>query len=292
VRTVLDRRLDRVVAALDQVAVGHTGFSLYEALKVGVDEAARTDGRVEVWLSTTVLSGTTDPLSIATLTESDTDPSQAVDELMAGSLQNLDMSEVDLNLVLLTPVGDTQQPLGPRAEHWRSTFMTTLAGRLGATVGDPVPDDNTALAWHNAAAVPAIEPMADKTPMVPPAREDPSQPPEPPRFDNAAFHPDSAELVDPAAARAAVSQLVAFQRVNATHYRIRVVGYCARFGKAEGARRTSRLRAEAIAELLRHEGVAEADIDIHGKGHDERADPTQDPKSPAQRVVVISLIAR
>jgi outer membrane protein OmpA-like peptidoglycan-associated protein len=289
---LLDRKLERFTDDLDHADVGRSGFSLYRALRVGADKAAQTGGPVEVWLSTTVLAGTTDPLSIARLTDAEVDPSQAVDELMNGSLKNLDMTMVTLHIVMLTPVGEEQQQLSPRSEHWRITFITELAEQLGADVVDPVPDNSIESPWRGSSEVPAIKPMVDKIPPPPPPPADPVKPPKPPRIDNASFQPNSATLIDRDATRAAVSQVIAFQRANAREYRISVVGYCARFGDADGARTTSRDRADAIAGLLRDGGVRQADIDTAGKGFDVRADTAQDPRSPAQRVVVISVIAR
>jgi outer membrane protein OmpA-like peptidoglycan-associated protein len=279
---LLDRKLDRFTKDLNQADAGGSGFSLYRALRVGADKAAQTRSPVEVWLPTTVLAGTTDPLSIARLTDAEVDPSQAVDELMNGSLKNLDMTMVTPHIVMLTPVGQQQQQLSPCSEHWRATFITNLAEQLGAEVADVVPDNSIEPPWRDSSEVPAIKPMVDKIPPPPPPG-DPVKRPKPPRIDNASFQPNSATLIDRDATRAAVSQMITFQRANDRRYRISVIGYCARFGDADGARETCRERADAIAGLLRDGGVRQADIDTDGKGCDERADPAQDPRSPARQ---------
>jgi outer membrane protein OmpA-like peptidoglycan-associated protein len=285
----VDRRLATLTGHLAQTSVGDRGFSLYQALRTGADEAARTGAPVEMWLSTTVLSGSTDPLSIPTLTQNEVDPSQAVDELLKGSRRDLDLHVVDLHIVLLTPVGDDQEPLNPRSESWRTLFIKQLTEKLGATVSDPLHDSTTRSAWANPSAVPAIVPLAEKTPVEPPkapARQDLT----PPRIDNAAFLPNEATLVNPAAAHQAVSQVVAAYKSDPGRYKVTVTGYCARFGDRDGAIRLSSDRAQAIANLLQADGVAPADITSRGVGFDELADPAGSPQSPTQRVVIIRLV--
>jgi outer membrane protein OmpA-like peptidoglycan-associated protein len=284
----VDRRLLGLGKKVAASPVGERGFSLYAALRVGADEAARTGAAVEVWLSTTVLSASDDPLSLPTLTGNETDPGQAVDELMKGPLKDLDLSLIELHLVLLTPVGDEQQPLNPRSESWRGAFLTKLATQLGATVGDPLHDNATPGAWPKSSEVAAIVPMVEKTPE-PPRPQPSNEPPEPPRIDNAAFLPDTATLIDPDAVRQAVGQVVAAYKNSPGRYRLTVNGYCANFGSRDGAIRTSRDRATAVSVLLREEGVQPGDISTNGFGFDQRADPAKDPRDPAQRVVVIRI---
>jgi outer membrane protein OmpA-like peptidoglycan-associated protein len=276
---------------LARSAVGAEGFSLYQALRVGADEAATTGRPVEVWLSTTVLSGSVAPLGIPTLTENETDPSQAVDELKKGSLGQLDLSMVDLHVILVSPIGE---PLTPRSESWRATFIRALAEQLGATVTDPLHENATRPPWPHASKVPPIEPMLEPTPVNPPPQAR-GEPPQPPRIDNAAFEPDRATLIDPAAARQAVSAIVQAYKADPGHFRVIVTGYCAKFGGRDGAIDLSTRRAETVAELLRGDGIAGAagaDVEARGVGFDERADPAQPPQSPAQRVVVIQLVTR
>jgi outer membrane protein OmpA-like peptidoglycan-associated protein len=284
----VERRLSGLTGELARSSVGAEGFSLYQALRVGADEAANTGRPVEVWLSTTVLSGSVAPLGIPTLTENETDPSQAVDELKKGSLGQLDLSMVDLHVILLNPIGE---PLTPRSESWRATFIRTLAEQLGATVTDPLHENATRPAWPHASTVPPIEPMPEATPVNPPPQAK-GEPPQPPRIDNAAFAPDSATLIDPAAAHQAVSQIVEAYKADPGHFRVIVTGYCAKFGGRDGAIDLSTRRAETVAELLRNDGIAGADIEARGVGFDDRADPAQPPQSPAQRVVVIQLVTR
>jgi outer membrane protein OmpA-like peptidoglycan-associated protein len=281
----IDRRVSGLTGALARSAVGDEGFSLYQALRVGADEAATTGRPVEVWLSTTVLSGSVAPLGIPTLTENETDPSQAVDELKKGSLGQLDLSMVDLHVILLNPIGE---PLTPRSESWRATFIRTLAEQLGATVANPLRENATRPAWPRSATVPAIVPMPEATPVNPP----PQAKGQPPRIDNAAFEPDRATLIDPAAAHLAVSAIVQTYKAAPGHYRVIITGYCAKFGGRDGAIDLSTRRAETVAELLRGDGIDGADIEARGVGFDERADPAAPPQSPAQRVVVIQLVTR
>jgi outer membrane protein OmpA-like peptidoglycan-associated protein len=287
-KSAVDRQLTAVTKKLADTAVGDEGFSLYAALQAAKDEAAAGDGPVEVWLSTTVFSGSADPLTIAALTAAD--PTQAVDELMKGSLHELDLSAVDLHVVLLTPVGAGQQALNPRSESWRATFIKVLGERLHATVSDPLHDNTVKSAWRLSSSVPLIVPLADPPPPPPPPPTSQSSSQPPPRIDNAAFLPDTAELIEPDKARQAVSQIVQLYRKNPGRYRISIVGYCARFGEPEGARKTSSDRAMAISELLQAEGVRQSDINASGVGFDQRADPDQDPQSLAQRVVIIKLV--
>jgi outer membrane protein OmpA-like peptidoglycan-associated protein len=281
VAKALKQRLDNAVAKVGATLVEDQGFSLYAALRVAADEARAAHGPVEVWLSTTVFSGSVDPLTITALTGAD--PGQAVEELMKGSLGDLDLSGVNLHPVLMTPIGDGQRPLSPRSESWRAAFLTSLAEHMHAVVSDPVHDNTIGTAWPGSSTVSAIDGLQD-----PP----PSSPNEDPRIDNAAFQPDSAALADPDVAERAVDQVVAAYRRSPGVYRIEVTGYCAQFGDADGANRTSAARAEAVAALLRGQGVANADITPQGLGFQQRADPTQDPRSPAQRVVVLRLVKR
>jgi outer membrane protein OmpA-like peptidoglycan-associated protein len=288
------RKLSSVAKKMADAPVGGRGFSLYQALRVAADEAARTgEGEsVEVWLSTTVLSGSADPLSIPTLTENETDPGQAVDELLKGSLHELDLRTVDLHVVLLDPVGDNQEQLNPRTETWRNAFIKRLGEKLGAQMSDPVHDNSSTRAWPRASDVPPIVPMVEKTPVQPRPQPPAAGPPEAPRIDNAAFEPDKASLVNPDAVRQVVAQVVQAYKDNPGRFRVQIVGYCAKFGSAEGAVRLSTERARTISALLQQEGVLEADTDALGVGFNELADETQPPQSPAQRVVVIRLVAR
>lgn len=289
VNRALSERLDQLAGGIAAADVGDTGFSLYEALRVAADETARSGMQTEVWLSTTVFTGSVDPLHVRALAEND--PSQVVDTLVDGALGELDLGLVDLNLVLLTPVGEDQQELGPTSDSWRETFMTTLTDRLGASVTEPLlRDPERAEPWADASSSPAIQPLAEPAPPPPP--------PPPPRpgesqkivIDNAAFHSDKADLVDEAGTRALVADLAA--RVEAANgaYRVEIVGHCAKFGRPEGARALSQKRAGAIKDMFVAAGISSDAISATGVGYDIRADETQDPASAAQRVVVITLV--
>ncbi|WP_439384002.1 OmpA family protein [Amycolatopsis lexingtonensis] len=277
----VDRIIKDVSGRIEKAVVSKTGFSLYAALRAAASEVERA-GHVEAWLTTTVLTGSTDPLTIAALSAG-AEPAQAVDELMKTPLKDLDLHDVDLHVVLLTPVGDEQRPLDPRAESWRDKFITELADRLGAHVAGPLHDNGTAPPWRDSSRVPAIAQVAASPPAVVP---------EQPRIDNAAFEPDSAKLIDLPAAAAAATEVTRQYRAKNGRSRISVTGYCAKYGDADGARAKSAERAEAIAALLREQGVPAGDIDTAGSGFDRLAPGSTDLRSPAQRVVVIELTDR
>ncbi|MEA5359063.1 OmpA family protein [Amycolatopsis sp., V23-08] len=277
----VDKILKDVAGRMGKAAVSPTGFSLYAALHAAADEAART-GQAEVWLTSTVLTGSLDPFTISSLSAG-ADPEQAVDEVLKTPLKDLDLQGVDLHIVFLTPVGAEQRPLDPRSESWREKFTTTLADDLGAQIADPIHDNGTTGAWPNASTVPPIIPF---TPPQPPAKTDD------PRIDEAAFAPDSADLIDRPAATAVAAQAAEQYRSKHGKSRISVTGYCARYGDPGGARDTSAKRANAVAQLLRDQGIPAGDISASGVGFDELATPGQDATSPAQRVVVIKLVAR
>jgi outer membrane protein OmpA-like peptidoglycan-associated protein len=280
VEKALRPRLDKAVAKVGETAVEEQGFALFAALQAAADEERAAGGPVEVWLSTTVFAGSVDPLTISMLTG--TDPKQAVDELMKGSLGSLDLDGVRLHPVLMTPVGDGQRALSPASEAWRAVFITDLAERMHATVSEPVHDNTIKAAWPHSASVPVIEGV--KPPPPPPTGDL--------RIDNAAFKPNIAELADPPAAEQVVNTVAAAYRQSLGRYRIEVTGYCARFGDAAGANQTSSDRANAIAAMLRDRGVPDADISARGVGFQDRADPEQDPYSAAQRVVVLRLVKK
>ncbi len=277
----VDKLLKDVTGRMGKATVSQKGFSLYAALRTAADEAARTK-QAEVWLSSTVLTGTLDPFTISSLSAG-ADPEQAVAEVLKTPLKDLDLQGVDLHVVFLTPVGAEQRPLDPRSESWREKFTAALADQLGAQVTDPIHDNGMTAAWPNASDVPPI------TPFIPP------QPPvetDAPRIDEAAFAPDSAELIDRPAATAVAAQAAELYRSKKGKSRISVIGYCARYGDPAGARATSAKRADAIAHLLQDQGIPAGDISASGVGFDELAAPGQDARSPAQRVVVIKLVAR
>ena len=285
----VDRQLDRIADGIARKPVPGTGFSLYDALRVGADEADRTGSRVEVWLSTTVFTGSTDPLSISVLSQAE--PSQAVEELTKGSLGDLDLSDIDLQLVMMSPTGPGQLPLTPRSESWRNKFMTALARRLQATVVEPVRDNAIDPAWPGSSTVPVVVPLPE--PVVrPPAPQVPGDPPPLPRIDNAVFVEDSAQLMNPAGANEVVQTTVREYRAHPGRYLVHVTGYCARFGERDGAIRLSTERAQAIAALLTNAGVNPNDLVVKGLGYDELADPAEPPQSSTQRVVIINLSPR
>jgi outer membrane protein OmpA-like peptidoglycan-associated protein len=278
--TNVDKVLKDVAGRMAKAQVSEKGFSLYAALHAAADEAERT-GQAEVWLTSTVLTGSLAPLTISSLSDG-AEPAQAVDEVMKTSLKDLDLRGVDLHVVLLTPVGPGQRPLDPHSESWREKFVTALAEHLGAQIEDPVHDNGTDKSWANSSDVPPIVPYE---PPPPPETDEP-------RIDNAAFAPDSAKLVDRGAATTAATRAAELYRDKNGRFRIVVTGYCAHYGDQAGARSTSTERANAIAQLLREQGIPAGDITSSGVGFDELATPGQDPRSPAQRVVVIKLVAR
>jgi outer membrane protein OmpA-like peptidoglycan-associated protein len=277
----LDKRLDGVEKKVADASVGRSGFSLFAALQAAVDESFRGNGRLEVWLSTTVFTGSVDPLKISQLTVAD--PRAAAEELLAGPLGALDLSHVDLHVVLLKPVGEDQEELNPASEEWRATFLRDLATGLRAQVSTPLHGTSTEPTWAGSSEVARIIPLPDPTPRTP-------QPPEQAvvpvvRIDTIAFVPDTATLRDPGAARAAVAGIAKEFAIGGRTGVIYVTGYCAAVGDPEGARRLSAQRAETIAELL--QDVPRTAIRAVGRGFDERADPQSPPISAAQRVVVV-----
>ncbi|MGH3813393.1 MAG: OmpA family protein [Pseudonocardiaceae bacterium] len=284
--TAVGHRLDALTDAVAETPVSDEGFSFHSALQLAADEGAKADDRAEVWLSSTVLAGSIDPLVMSKLTAAD--PTAAVTELAERSLRTLDLSRVDLHVIMLTPVGDGQQPLSPASEAWRTSFVVALAEELGAKI-EPRPDRSTAAAWPQSSRTSPIRPLPDPTPDVEPSV--PTRPDDPVIIDNVAFRPDSATLVDPAAARDAVAVVV--KRFNAEPGAIvDITGYCAAFGALDGAQRLSAARANTLGELLVEAGIPREAIRPKGVGFDERADPAADPQSAAQRVVVIRLTQR
>lgn len=281
----IDKRLTDLRGAIDDAPVGDEGFSLYAALQAMADEAAKADGRIDVWFSTTVLTGSVDPLRIPALTAAD--PSAAVAEIMKGKIQRLDLSNVDLHPVLLVPVGADQQPLTAVDEDWRSDFVIRLGEALGATVTPPVRSDTGQPTWAAPAVVPPVIPLPDATPTLKPQACANSTC----VIDNLAFKGDEATLINHETARLKVAAFVDALPPPGNR-RIIVTGFTAAIGNAETSRNLSRERARVIAELLHGEGVALDEIEIEGLGFDRRADPTKPPADPAQRVVVLTLERR
>ncbi|MGH3830764.1 MAG: OmpA family protein [Pseudonocardiaceae bacterium] len=283
----LKHRLDTLSRELDAAPVGSEGFSLVAALQAAASAASKTNGRVEVWLQTTVLSSSSDPLRMTELTA--TDPEQAVNDVMRSTkIGTLDLSRVDLHPVLLPPVGDNQEALTPWDNAWRSAFITDLGSALRARVSPPVLTDSSGPPWNAASTVPPIPVHQEPTPHIPTV---PGEQP-PVVIDTAAFVPDYATLLDPEKTQAKVAALVArYQQANGKSS-IEVQGFTAAFGDAESARVLSRKRAVVLGNLLAQAGVPPADIRTFGVGFDQRADPTQEPRSAAQRVVIIRLVPR
>ena len=281
-KAAISKRLDTVEEAVAKASVGESGFSLFAALQSAADESARGDGRLEVWLSTTVLTASTDPLKVSQLTVAD--PKAATESLLASPLGKLDLSRVDLHTVLLAPVGEGQEALNPASEEWRKAFVENLMVGLHAHVAPPLHGTSTEPAWVHSSEAPRVIPLPDPTPRLP--TDPPERDPFPEvRIDTVAFFPNTARLRDPAAALGAMKRIVdAFMRGGRTGV-VKVTGYCAAVGDQAGARRLSSQRAEVIAELL--EGVPRTAMKIQGLGYDELADPQSPPISAAQRVVVV-----
>jgi len=282
---IIDKRLTDLRGAINGAPVGDEGFSLYAALQAMADEAARTEDRIDVWFSTTVLAGSVDPLRIPALTAAD--PEAAVAEIMKGKIERLDLGNVDLHPVLLVPVGPDQEPLTAVDEAWRNEFVTGLGEALGATVTPPERSDAGQPPWAASAVVPPVIPLPDGTPVVEPQACAGSTC----VIDNLAFEPNKATLIDREAARVKVAAFVdALPPPGA--WRIRVTGFTAAIGDAQSSRDLSRERAWVIAELLHAEGVALDELEIEGLGFDQRADPTRSPVDVAQRVVILTLEQR
>ena len=281
--TAVGHRLDALNDVVAETPVSDEGFSFYSALQLAADEGAKADERAEVWLSSTVLAGSIDPLVMSKLTAAD--PMAAVTELVEEPLRTLDLSRVDLHVIMLTPVGDGQEPLSPASEAWRTSFVVTIAEALGAKI-ETSPDRSTAAAWPQSSRTPPIRPLPDPTPVI-----EPSAPTQPVIIDNVAFLPDSATLVDRAAARDAIAVVVAQFNAGVGAI-VDITGYCAAFGARDGALRLSAERADTLGDLLVEADIPREAIRPRGVGFDEQADPTADPQSAAQRVVLIRLTQR
>lgn len=283
----IEHRLTALASELDAAPVGSEGFNLVAALQVAASASTKTDRRVEVWLQTTLLSSSSDPLRMADLTAAE--PEQAVKEVIRSTkIGTLDLSRVDLHPVLLAPVGDDQAPLTPWDNAWRTAFINDLGSALGATVSPPILAESSGPAWSAASTVPPIPAHEERTPSFPPAPDGES----PVVIDTAGFVPDTATLLDLEATRGKVAGLVSRYEQAKGKYTIEVKGFTAAFGDAESSRILSRERAAVLGTLLAKAGIPRGDIHTVGVGFDERADPTQHPKSAAQRVVVIRLLPR
>lgn len=274
----LDRRLDGLRAQLRAADVGNTGYSLYAALQAIVDEAQQLDGPLDVWFSTTLLTGSVDPLDIAALTAAD--PRAAAEQVLAGPIGRLRLDGVTVHPLFLVPVGAEQQPLTAADEAWRTDFVDALGSGLGAIVTDPVRSDPRRPPWPMSSEVEPVEPLRDPTPGLPCAATGCP-------IDNLAFAPRTADLVDEDATRRRVEEFVA--ALPPGDRRIRVTGYTAAFGSAQTSRDLSRERARVIGLLLEQAGVRPEEYEIEGVGHDRRADPTRGPQDQAQRVVVLTV---
>jgi outer membrane protein OmpA-like peptidoglycan-associated protein len=286
--SVLDRRLQDMASRFRKADVGGGGYSLYAALQVAAAQARAANSPVEVWLSTTLLAGSYPPLELSRLLA--TDPQPAARQVLAGAVGKLDLSNVELHSVMLTPVGPGQPPLTPVTEQWRVSFLTQLASGLNAAVEPVLQDTSNEPAWPASSAVSLIPSLPDPTPT---GRQRPDPPPvNRLRIDNVSFIPDKAELVNPAVAARTVRGIMKAYRSARGHAVLAVTGYCAAFGDRQSARQLSKQRAETIGGVLRAAGADPADIRVMGLGYDQRADLNADPTDSRQRVVMIQLIQR
>jgi hypothetical protein len=99
---VVDGRLTDPAGEVDTVSVGADGYSMYVALQALADEARRANDPIEAWLSTTVLTGSVDPLRLPTLTAADR--ALVVAEMVRGPVGRLRLDGVTLHPVLLAPI--------------------------------------------------------------------------------------------------------------------------------------------------------------------------------------------
>lgn len=273
----LQRRLDEIRGHINEAPVGAKGFSLYAAFQAMADEAKA--GPLEVWFSTTLLTGSVDPFDIPALTSSD--PQLGVAEVLEGPMNRLRLDGVTLHPLLLVPVGPDQKPLTAADEAWRADFVRELGTSLGARVEDPLRVVSTEPPWAAPSVVAPVEPLVDPTPLLPCSGERCV-------IDNLSFVINTPRLIDSEAARQRVASFVA-QLPRPLIKQIVVSGYTARYGDAGLSRELGRQRAETVAALLKGEGVADADLRIDGVGYDRQADPSQSPQSQAQRVVILTL---
>lgn len=284
---VIGHRLTALASELDAVPVGREGFNLVAALQVAANASSKTDEQVEIWLQTTLLSSSNNPLRMSVLAAAD--PAAAVEEVVkATAIGTLDLSRVDLHPVLVAPVGTDQELLSPADEAWSTAFVTELGTALGATVHPPILSESTGPPWTAASIVPPIAVREEPTPEPPP---DPDGEP-PVVLDTAGFVPNTATLLDLKGTRGKLAGLVdRYEKAN-RRYTIEVKGFTAAFGDTDSARVLSQKRAAVLGDLLFEAGVPRTDIDSLGVGYDERADPTSPPQSAAQRVVIIRLLPR
>lgn len=289
-RAAIANRLSALTSDLDAAQVGREGFNLVAALQAAEAESSRRpDQRLEVWLQTTVLTSSSDPLRLSALIAAD--PKAAVEEVISRTeLGKLDLSRVDLHPVLVSPVGSDQPPLSVAAEAWRSEFLAELGEALGATVHTPVRSGSLPTTpWAAAATAPPILLLrADPTPDPLPAPAEAL----PEVIDTAGFAPNTASLLDPDALGPKVTRLVGRYKLAEGRYVIQVKGFTAAFGSRETSLALSADRARVVGDLLVAAGVPADDISTRGVGFDERANPTQPPQAAAQRVVIVRLVER
>jgi len=106
-RLAVERRLGKAGDAIAAADVGSPGHNLAAVLQLLQDLSA--EGVTEIWLQSTILSGTEHPLAMAALREgSAADAARKVRQQTA--IGRLDLSRVVLHLVLLAPTGPCTSP--------------------------------------------------------------------------------------------------------------------------------------------------------------------------------------
>jgi outer membrane protein OmpA-like peptidoglycan-associated protein len=185
--------------------------------------------------------------------------------------------------LILSPAAGDQPRLNLASDAWRRRLMVALLRRTGADVVSVTEDE-------------AIEPAA---PGVPPASvvanlPDPTRRlPGKPRAHRAYrakldsstwFRPNTAQFtVSTSRVLAALQPVISGWR-RGLYSRVTVIGHCAHFGPAAGARLLSQQRAAKIARLLRLRGVS--DVTAIGVGYSHPLPPT--PTSASNRVVIVT----
>lgn len=275
-RAGADRLLDGAITMATATPPAGDGRDLASLLSA--ISAVRGYGDNEVWLVTFGL-GTRDPADARVLMAAD--PGQAA-SAVAADLHGVSLARTTIHLVLAPPAGD-QPWLTARTAAWREAFDTALLRGLGGDVVSVQADLVARASSPGAPAAPVVPNLPDATPTPPTPPHGPISVP----LDTATFfQPDSATLAGSRQDVLASLKPIVDGVRSGQYARIEVVGRCARFGPAGSARELSLQRAQAVADLLRSQGVVVDPTDVRGIGYDDPLPP--DPRDPANRSVTVT----
>lgn len=187
----------------------------------------------------------------------DAEPGDVV-EALDGALPPL--TGIDVELLAVGQSALPQAPLDSRARANLSRIWADVLTQAGAQVnvtgtqvGTPPAADLPAVTPVELAAAAAPVVATGCRAVVPDAR--------------VAFAPDSADLLDPAAAQAVIADVA--QQIGACEGTVRILGTTSSAGTEEGRARVSAARAAAVAELLAQAlGRDVAGFDVRGLGYD------------------------